>query len=367
VQAAAGFLAYEESSQCLGACDREGLLDAAESSLEQAIDIDPTLPEARGWLGLVDLRRGNLVRAAEQAEAALELDPLSPVAAYNANTFLLARGQISRARERLMVLVRRPDTPAYVFLQLAQIDMAMNHPEEAVGWIERAVATDARRPTHVQAAAMLAALGHSAQARASLAAHAATRPVDRGETLWLALLAHRLLDGRAGVSAYLEAQVHRRQLNPRPSTADAEREWDEFQGYAAALIGAPAEAIPLLEAAFGAEGAPRIRRSAVQEEAGRANALAWAYRETGNFVRAREIALGAVAALNEVASDGFDQTADFALTRSLACELAGLHDAAAAELLRAQALGIAPGADLRFDPRWDVHIVPGGTHLSERM
>ncbi len=43
-----------------------GSLDVAQRSLERAVRLDPELPEAHNWLGIVYFAKGELSRASEQ-------------------------------------------------------------------------------------------------------------------------------------------------------------------------------------------------------------------------------------------------------------------------------------------------------------
>ena len=364
--AAAGLLAMQEFSLCRAPCDQVGYLDAAQTSLELAVRIEPSLPEARAWLGMVYQERGDFVRASEQAEAALELDPLNPVAACDANDFRMARGDTATVRERLLVLARRPGSPPYVYAQLAENSISSGQTEEALRWTRRLAAEDAGRAGQVTAAALMARIGRNDEARAMLAAAEDPAAIDRGETLWSALEAHLCSGGPTAVRSYLEIQQrHRRGTTQPPLAADAIREWRQFQGLALVLTGESARAIPLLEQVFGTSGMPRVRPSAIEREADAANALAWAYRAVGNSARAREVADGTLAALERVASVGFDRHPRFALTQALAYDLAGQRDHARAAIERAVSMGWAQTADVRRDPCWAGLINTGALRLAD--
>ena len=364
--AAAGLLAMQEYSLCRAPCDQLGDLDAAQSSLELAVRLDPSLPEARTWLGAVYQERGDIVRASEQAEAALALDPLNPVAVYNANNFRMARGDHATVRERLLVLARRPGSPSYVYAQLAENAIDTGQIQDALHWIRRLTAQDNGRDVQVTAGAMLTRIGRNDEARALLATHEDPATIDRGETLWLALEAHVRIGGPSAVLAYLESQQRHRQSAAKPPlAADSDREWQQFQGFALVLTGDPARAIPLLEHVFGTSGAPRVRLADIGREADLANALAWAHREQGHSARAREVAEGTLAALERVASAGFDNGPRFALTQALAYELAGQREHARAEVERAVSMGWAPTVDVRRDPRWAELMATGAQRVAD--
>jgi tetratricopeptide (TPR) repeat protein len=132
--AAAGFLAYVEAWNCDPNCDSRALFDSAQTRLERAVQLDPALPEAHAWLGMVYQQRGELDLAARQARASMELDPLNPVATVNANRFLLASGENARVRERLVALTQRPDAPPIVYAQLVDNAFAAGNLAEARRW-----------------------------------------------------------------------------------------------------------------------------------------------------------------------------------------------------------------------------------------
>ncbi len=71
----------------------------AINALEKSIQMDPRLPQSRGLLGKMLLRRGELDRAVDQLEKALELDPEDMTTTYQLAQALQRKGQTARARE----------------------------------------------------------------------------------------------------------------------------------------------------------------------------------------------------------------------------------------------------------------------------
>jgi tetratricopeptide (TPR) repeat protein len=298
-------------------------------------------------------QRGDLVRASRQAEAALALDPLNPVATYNANNFLMARGENAKVRERLLPLTGRPDPPPIVFMQLVENAFASGDRDEALRWTGDLAAHGGQsRGTQLFVATALARLGRIEEARAALAAADQTRAADTGESLDLALWAHQLLEGKAGTRAYLADQRGLRASTAHHDTSEETRHWLEVQGLGHVLAGEPALAVPLLEKVFGTDGMPLVRLQPVDVEADFANALAWAYRETANATRAREVAEGTLVSLDSVASTGFDKNPRLMLDRALALDLAGQRDRARAAFEAALARGGTQRVELATDPRW---------------
>jgi DNA-binding winged helix-turn-helix (wHTH) protein/tetratricopeptide (TPR) repeat protein len=350
--AAAGFVAWIEARQCVAPCDERGLVDAAQANLEQAARLDPTLPEARTWLGILYQERGDLARAAEESEASLALDPLNPVATYNANNFLIARGENARVRARLLALTQRPEAPPFVLAQLVENALAAGDRADALRWTQLLAAEEHSRSLQLLAAVSYARLGRQDDARTVLAAAGRTTDVDYDEDLAYAVWAHQLAEGPAGVRDYIDAQEHLRSERALPASAEEIRWWLEIDGLAHALANQPAPALAALEQVLGDSGVPRIRPGNTTLEADCANALAWAYVETGQTARAREVADGTLAALDRVSSVGMDKQPSFALNRALALALAGHRPVARAEVERLLARGLAHPVEFSSDPRW---------------
>jgi tetratricopeptide (TPR) repeat protein len=240
-----------------------------------------------------------------------------------------------------------------VFRQLAENALASGNPDEAERWARDVADHDGQsRGTQLFVATALARLGRIDEARAALAVADRTRAVDTGESSDLALWAHHLLDGKAGTRAYLTDQRGLRASTAHRDSPEEARHWLEVEGLGHVLAGEPALAVPLLEMVFGADGKPLVRLQPMDAEADFANALAWAYRETANAARAREVAEGTLVSLDSVASTGFDKSPQLMLNRALALELAGQRDRARAAFEAALARGGAQRVELAADPRW---------------
>jgi tetratricopeptide (TPR) repeat protein len=365
VLAASGLLAWTESQQCESPCDQRGLMDAAQASLEQAVRRDPSLPEARTWLGMVYQARGDLIGAAAQAEASVALDPLNPVATYNANNFRMARGEFAKVRTSLVAAMRRSDVPWFIVGQLVENALAAGDQQDALLWTRELARYGDVRTAQLLAAVAYARLEHPKEARSALAASGDGSDIETGEDLGYALWAHQLLDGSDGVRAFQRRQEHARREAARAPSEEDQRWWLEIQGLAYALSGEAARAVGPLEAVLGASGLPRMRLGDATIEADFANALAWAYRETGRPERAREVAEGALATLDRVAAMGFDHDGGFALTHALALELAGHRELAQFQASRAVARGRARPVDFNTDPRWHGLLDAGAVALAD--
>lgn len=348
--AAAGFAALNEACLCTTGCNPLGALDAARSSLQRAIRLDPTMPEARTWLLLVDKARGDFGGAERQAEAALALDPLNPVTAFNVNEFLMDRGDYALVRKRLLPLAR-PGAPPYVYLQLAFNAVAVSDGADAQRWIRQLLAEDNSRDSHIAAAFILVRLGDVAQARRLAGPVGGGDWLDQGETLWRALSVYQALDGPQGAARYLASQrAVRSARSPGPNADD--RDWQAFQGWALVMTGDAAGAKPYLERAFGASGPPRLLVGDIVREADGADALAWTYARLGKLQRSREVADATLVALDRIAGEGYGRYWPFVRVRALTLELAGRPS-------EAQAVLLSLPADQRpssreGDPRWSI-------------
>ena len=365
--AASGLLKLTEDQYCRAGCAERQWLASAQLSLERAVRLDPSLPEARTWLGNVYSARGDLARGIEQQEAALALDPLSPIANANANDRLMARGQHQLAHERLMRLVRAPDMPWFVYLQVAENAQATGRLDQARHWARRATVGAGSRLNLLTAAAMLARSGAPDEARA-LYERAAADPLPfEAVTLYFAVRLQQQLSGPAAVRRMIDAQLARVGA-PADVAEAAERDLRILIGWTLTLADDPIRAEPWLASAFGKTGTPELHFSDILYEAEGLESYAWACEQSGRTAQARQLAQSALDLLDMLAAVGSDQNTQFALSRALALRLAGQRDAMFQELERAYTLGWSEPVFLRQDPRWlDLAAEPAVQALLARV
>ncbi len=351
-RAAAGLVALLTYLHCDVGCDRITQLDAAQSSLEEAVRLDPKLSEAHGWLARAFAERGDLVAAAEHAEAAVAFDPLNPVAVCDAGDYLMARGEFALAYDRLLALAALPDVPAYVYAHLADAALANGRPDEALRWTRMLEHGWSARAVRIRAAQLFVRLDHRGDARRAWKTAGGIGTLDGPDTRWAALTTILALDGTTAAASYLGVQTALRGAATLTTDADEQRDWLQFEGVAKALSGRYREAVTSFEEVFGGTGAPRMRLARAASEADRANTMAWAYAKLGNDVRGREVAEGTIAVLDHYATLGFDRAPGFMITRALSYELAGEYMRGRAELERAASVGGISHDELSHDPRW---------------
>jgi len=349
--AAAGLLAQNEEYFCHEACAERRWFEAAQRSLERAVRLDPSLLEARIWLGNIYDDRGDLAHASEQRDAALALDPLSPVANHNMNSMLLLRGENEAVRTRLLQLVRAPNLPGYIYEQLAEVAISTGRMDEARTWARRAAAEAGHRWSMLASAVLLARSGMPDEARAMYALGSRDPEPYEAEELEYRVRLQQLLGGSAAVRNVVDLELNRSRT-PASYGATADRKLKRIVGWALALADQPERARLWLEEVYGASGMPTLRLGDALTEADGLEALAWSYEMTNDAARSRALARSALELLSTLTASGFDQQVRFALNRALAFKLAGERDAAIAELERAVALGWTEPASLQQDPRW---------------
>lgn len=364
--AAAGLLALMDCQGGTGPCQRGDQLDRAQVSLEQAIKIDPQLALAHTWLARVLAERGDLVAAAAHAEAAVRIDPLDPAAVCDAGEYLLSQGRFELARKRLLALAALPATPPYVYAQLAVTSRAAGRTEEALRWTHMLQRSSTRRAVQVEAAFLFTRLGDYAAAQDAWAAAGTRATYDDVDTRIAALRVNLALYGPSAVSAYFEEQKRLRAAEIPPDQ-NSDHDWRLFEGLAHAWSGQPELAVESLETVFGRSGPPTIHLGRVLAEADFANALAWAYAQTGNPRRAAEVAEGTLEFLEHDAGLGFDRRPELSLVRALSYDLAGNMQAGEAELRRTTALRPDLREELAGDPRWPCSQRRASTTRSSSM
>ncbi len=349
--AAAGLLALTESHACFNGCPGSQWQAAAQRSLERAVRLDPTLLEARVWLGNVYDERGDLTRAAEQREAAVALDPLSPIANYHMNNVLLARGERERVRDRLLRMTQVPGMPPYLYEQLAEVSIADGQIDAARTWARRISADPGNEHYLLVAATLLARCGELAEARTLYARVAWDPPLDDDEKIYTAVRLHQALGGTAAVRDLIDGQMKRALAVETPGAATDHR-LGQAIGWALAMADQPDRARPWLEGAAGKLDVPHLALYDFQSSIEALEALAWVHEQGGDHARSRELAQRALEQLSIVAIAGMDQDAGYALSHALAFALAGQRDSALAELERAIELGWSEPVFVRADPRW---------------
>lgn len=331
--AAAGLLAQQQGYSCSERCTERDWFEVAQRSLERAVRLDPSLPEARIWLGITYETLGDLARAAEQREAALALDPLSPISNLYMNNVLIARGELELVRGRLLRLVRTPGMPVYLYEQLAEVSIAIHRFDEARIWARRTAADAGNRSTQLNAAGLLARSGEPREARA-LFASLSWNPAPVDDDLYYAVRLNQVLGGPPAVGNFIDAQLKHALANETTGEG-TDRRIRRAVGWSLAMADQPGRAMPWLESVYGEAEVPQLEIRDIDAEVEGLEALAWVSERRGDTTRARQLAQSAIELLSIRAAAGQDQDSKYALAYALALQLAGRREQAIAELERA--------------------------------
>lgn len=111
----------------------------AEASLRRAFKLNPTLVDAQMWLSTVLTVLGQKSDALQVLEGALAIDPLNPILNMNLGRRYQADGRLDAAREQLVTALPYPDTPAYVWTWVSEVEIQAGRFDTALGWVKQGV------------------------------------------------------------------------------------------------------------------------------------------------------------------------------------------------------------------------------------
>jgi TolB-like protein/Tfp pilus assembly protein PilF len=132
----------------------------AESALERAIDLNPNYTMAHVWRGLVQTSQGRYREAAAHMLDAFRLDPLSPIINANVGFDALRFGDATEAEARFETAIEIDPGFQVPYSGMARLHAARGAPEEALRWIDQAVARAPTRTFYLaRRALILAQLG----------------------------------------------------------------------------------------------------------------------------------------------------------------------------------------------------------------
>ena len=137
-----------------------GRLDQAANYLFEAVDINPLQPETWFHLGRLECMRGNWESAVSYFESSLELQP-DDVAALTGLGEARLNCDLNAGAERALraALARAPEDPR-VMTQLGALAGRRGNMQQALGWLDRALAIDHRLgDAHLLRAKALLSLG----------------------------------------------------------------------------------------------------------------------------------------------------------------------------------------------------------------
>ncbi len=142
-----------------------------EIALERAIELNPNYTMAHVWHGLVLTSQGRYREAAAHMRDAFRLDPLSPIINANVGFDALRFGDAAEAEARFAAAIEIDPAFQVPYSGMARLHAARGAPEEALGWIDQAVARAPTRTFYLaRRALILAQLGRIDEAIAAIEA-----------------------------------------------------------------------------------------------------------------------------------------------------------------------------------------------------
>jgi TolB-like protein/Flp pilus assembly protein TadD len=143
----------------------------AEQSLERAIELNPNYTMAHVWRGLVLTSQGRYREAAAHMRDAFRLDPLSPIINTNVGFDALRFGDAAEAEARFATAIEIDPAFQVPYSGMARLHAARGATEEALRWIDQAVARAPTRTFYLaRRALILAQLGRIDEATAAIEA-----------------------------------------------------------------------------------------------------------------------------------------------------------------------------------------------------
>jgi TolB-like protein/Flp pilus assembly protein TadD len=143
----------------------------AEQSLERAVELNPNYTMAHVWRGLVLTSQGRYREAAAHMREAFRLDPLSPIINTNVGFDVLRFGDAAEAEARFATAIEIDPAFQVPYSGMARLHAARGATEEALRWIDQAVARAPTRTFYLaRRALILAQLGRIDAAAAAIEA-----------------------------------------------------------------------------------------------------------------------------------------------------------------------------------------------------
>lgn len=116
--------------------DNTGGYQASLEWLERAIELNPSLIDARNWLSISYSVLGRRQESIDVLSKALELDPLNPTLNTNLGARLHFDGRLDAAREQFQKLFEYPDVPSYSYEWIAAVEVSAGDYTAALEWIK---------------------------------------------------------------------------------------------------------------------------------------------------------------------------------------------------------------------------------------
>ncbi len=152
-----------------------GELDRARAELRAALTLDPRVPRAHYYLGIVALKergRAGLETAIAEFQAELKFTPTDPLANLELGVALVETQRPAEALPALQIAARSAPPSARIFYYLGRAQLGADRGPEAVASLKRALAmaqeqganTPALRALHLQLAEALRKVGETEEA-----------------------------------------------------------------------------------------------------------------------------------------------------------------------------------------------------------
>ncbi len=130
--------AYEAAGLLASMRGKESDLLEAESLLRRAVALNPSLINARSWLSIALQTMNRKQEAMEVLIEAIRIDPLNGVMNLNLGKRYQDDGQLDRARAQMERAMRFPDTGAYGWFWIADLEITRGHYDRALQFMKNA-------------------------------------------------------------------------------------------------------------------------------------------------------------------------------------------------------------------------------------
>ncbi|GAB4345153.1 MAG: hypothetical protein Kow0099_25190 [Candidatus Abyssubacteria bacterium] len=125
--------------------EKNGKLDRAIECYERAVQVNPSLIDARISLGTLRFKTGDVVAARNEWEHAHKMNPSNAKVLLNLGALELRDGNLSRARELLERALRQAPDSVPLWNNMGVLHARMGHTDEALAAFEKALALDPSR------------------------------------------------------------------------------------------------------------------------------------------------------------------------------------------------------------------------------
>lgn len=275
-----------------------GQYRAAQSSLEQAMELDPRYEMAPMWLASVYARIGRVDLQREVLRKAAELNPLEPVININLAELLVNTGDTEGARSLLQRVLAITPNDATLLRGISNVELGQGNHVASLRAARLALATDPEGPANLHTMLNVLMGMEDFETAVALANRLPEGSLDRQEMLqWIAFRSgeSETLPGFAALIPQIEAQAHSGSRNNALTLAGMVALRAGNTARAIALLSQLAEAPEQLEGNHDLLDAASLLAFALEKQGEAAQAKRWeqplleiaegAIQHTGNGVR----------------------------------------------------------------------------------